>query len=197
MSVIGIDPGIMGAIAYNDGGVIEVIDTPSYTVTVGTGKSKKERTRLDAVELYEHLAMLKFRGVSLAVMEKVGGRPGESPSGAFQFGWAAALVYMALIALEIPIKVITPQEWKKDMGVPGKRTGKEMTDADKKAADKEAKGMIIQRADEIMPAYRQLWRGDRGGHKLDRAEAALLSVYGATHVKQETWNHERYKDLDA
>lgn len=194
--IIGIDPGLNGAIAFNDGGVIEVIDTPSYEVTVGKGKSMKTRTRLDAAEVWEHMSLLKLRGARLAVMEKVGGRPGESAAGAFQFGWAAALVYMAIVALEIPVKVVTPQEWKKDLGVPGKKTGKDMSDADKKAADKEAKGMIIQRADEIMPAYRHLWRGDRGGYKLDRAEAALLSVYGATHVKQGTTPND-YKDADA
>lgn len=199
MSIIGVDPGLNGAIAHNDKGVIEIIDMPTYEITIGKGKQTKTRKRIDAVALYEHMAYLKMYGVTLAVLEEVGGRPGESASGAFQFGWAAAMVYMACIALEIPIKSVKPGEWKKAMGVPGKKDGrgKDMTPEDKKAADKAAEGMVIQRADEIMPQYRQLWRGPRGGMQLDRAEAALLSVYGATHVNQGTWSNEQYKDADA
>lgn len=196
--IIGIDPGIKGAIACNSGGALSIDDMPTYEITIGKGAKAKTRKRIDAVALFNILQVHALCGVDLVVIEEVGGRPTDGGAAAFQFGWAAALVYMACIALELPIKTVKPGAWKEEMGVPGKKTvrGQKKTDAEKRAETKMIAGMIVQRADEVWPAYRNEWRGPQGGYKLDRAEAALLSVYGATHVKQETWTHDRYKDAD-
>lgn len=198
MSVVGIDPGINGAIACNSDGVLEIVDMPTYQITIGSGKKTKTRSRIDAVALHDHMAFLKLCGCRLVVIEEVAGRPTDGGASAFQFGWAAALVYMACIALELPIKTVKPAEWKATMGVPGKKAqrGEKLTDAEKAARKKQQEGMVIQRADEIMPQHRDEWRGPRGGYKLDRAEAALLSVYGATHIQQGTWSHDQYREAD-
>lgn len=172
MSVMGVDPGTGGALAMYDAntGSLNVVDMPTWRMPVG----KKVRSRVDAVDLIELFEIAKMGGCKLVVIEAVGGRPRQSASAGFVFGYTVGLIYMACIAVRLPIETISPQIWKKVMRIPGKREGA--------IATKEKSDAIINRADEIFPEYRALWRGPQGGYKLDRAEAAMIAKYGAEHT---------------
>lgn len=189
---MGVDPGINGALAVCDsstGHLVSMEDMPVWYMTVGRSK----RARVDAVELAERIDFAKnMLGVSLVVIEAVGGRPKQSASGGFVFGYTVGLLYMACVMHRLPIETVAPQTWKKLMKLPGKqrKRGDEKivyaTEADAKAARskavKDAEAAIVNRADEVFPASRELWRGPRGGLMLDRAEAALLARFGVDHV---------------
>lgn len=184
--VVGVDPGLYGAMArYDDStGILDVTDMPIWYMTVG----KKQRPRVDAVELAEYFDMQKMLGAELVLIEQVGGRPKQSASAAYVFGYTVGLIYMACIAARLPIETVPPQVWKKVLNVPGKRDGRKGADKPVYATEQEAKtakrefkkqvdGALIGRADEIFPNYRDVWRGPKGGFSLDRAEAALLAFY--------------------
>lgn len=165
--IIGIDPGITGAIALyetNSMRIVGMYDMPFWYQTVG----KKKRKRIDHVGLMELFQTLNLLGADLAVMEAVGGRPRQSASGGFVFGYSVGLIYSELMHSRIMIETVKPQVWKKILRVPGKTKG---TDDD-----------IIQRADEFFPHDRHLYRGVKGGKKIDRAEAAMLAKFGGDHV---------------
>lgn len=158
--VLGIDPGLSGALAAYDGTSLTVWDMPTWKMIVG----KKNRKRIDAVELLTMLEMAVDIGCKLAVIEAVGGRPRQSASGGFVFGYTVGLIYMACISVGLAIETVPAVSWKRIMRVPVDDNG------------------IKARYDEVFPAHRQLIMGDRGGVKTDRAEAALLAKFGLDRV---------------
>lgn len=165
--ILGVDPGASGAFAVYDNiaqRIISVEDMPVWYQTIG----KKKRKRVDALALADMFDTYEMMGVELVVMEAVGGRPRQSASAAFVFGYGVGLIYMAALYSKIVIETVPPAAWKKMLNVPGKQNG---SDDD-----------IINRADELFPHDRQLWRGERGGKKVDRAEASMLARFGADHV---------------
>ena len=165
--ILGVDPGASGAFAvYNTDTrrLVSVDDMPSWFQTVG----KKKRKRVDALALADMFDTYEMMGVELVVMEAVGGRTGQSASAGFVFGYGVGLIYMAALYSRIAIETVPPQTWKKLLNVPGKAQG---GDDD-----------IMNRADELFPQDRHLFRGERGGKKIDRAEAAMMAKFGAEHV---------------
>lgn len=200
MSVIGIDPGVTGALAeYNYlTGVLEVVDMPIWFHALHNGK---KRARVDAVKLFDYFEMKKLMGAELVLLEEVGGRPGQSAANGFQFGYVAGLIYMGCVAARLPVETVKPSLWKKDMNVPGKKRAT----SDKAQMDilmgkatapsnKEIEAKIIARADEFFPHYKDMWRGPKGGFKTDHAEAALLARYCADHRLNSTINMRLDKD---
>jgi len=191
MTVLGVDPGLDGALAcydYNTG-TVQVEDMPTFSMVI----SKKTRRRVDANALLDYFEMQKAMGAELVIIEAVGGRPKQSASSAFVFGYTVGLIYMAAITNRIPVETVPPQVWKKILNVPGKvvaRTEKDkmaiLTGEKPKVKQKESDGAIIMRADELMPDYTKLWRGPNGGYKVDRAEAAMLALYGGRYALNST-----------
>jgi len=129
---------------------------------------KRKRKRVDALALADMFDVYEMMGVELVVMEAVGGRTGQGAAAGFVFGYGVGLIYMAALYSRIVIETVPPASWKKVMNVPGKQ-----------AADDSA---IIARADELFPHDRHNFRGERGGKKVDRAEAAMLAKFGADFV---------------
>lgn len=165
--VLGVDPGNNGAFAIYDTEtrrLVGVEDMPIWFQSVG----RRKRKRIDALALAEQFDMYEMLGVELVVMEAVGGRTGQGAAAGFVFGYGVGLIYMAALYSRLVIETIPPASWKKIMNVPGKAN-----------ADASA---IIARADELFPHDRHLFRGERGGKKVDRAEAAMLAKFGADHV---------------
>lgn len=181
MSVIGVDPGGSGALAHYDisANTLDVEDMPCWNMAVG----KKVRKRIDGVALLEYFELKKMMGVQLVMIEAVGGRPKQSASSGYVFGFGVGLIYMACIATRLPIETVPPQTWKKLMRVPGK--GKKAAEKSGKTP-KQIEGMIVQRADELFPNYSGEWRGPRGGYRLDRAEAAILARYAGDYALRST-----------
>jgi len=191
--VAGIDPGASGAIAVYDAETRKIAfvqDLPYWLQTVGA----KKRKRLDPVSLRDQIDMLQTYGVQLVVLEAVGGRPQQSASSGFAFGYSVGLIYMACMVARLPIETVPPSKWKPLMGVPGKRGDKEgkkklrdMSEGDdkKKATRqviKQAEGDIMRKVAELFPGDDAHFRTERGAYRMDRADAALLAKFGGDYI---------------
>ena len=151
--ILGIDPGLHGALAFFDyeAGTLVVNDMPTVTVERG-GKSKGEVSP-------QLLAMvIRQFDVRRAVVERVNARPGQGVTSMFSFGRSMGIVEGVLGGLNIPMSYVTPQAWRKAMQV------------------REGKDGSRLRAMELFPAYAdefklKKWDG--------RAEAALIAYCGA------------------
>ena len=177
MLVAGIDPGTNGAVAVYDTEckrLVCVEDIPTWWQAVG----KKKRQRVDPIALMELFDRLNFLGVELIVMEAVGGRPRQSASAGFVFGHVVGMLMMCIMYNRIMVETVPPQNWKKLLKVPGKAGGKDKSSIEKKAAQE----AIMQRANELFPHDRDMFRTPRGAYRMDQAEAAMLARFGADFV---------------
>lgn len=153
--VLGVDPGLSGAVAVLDGdSVLYLEDLP--TVQFSNARIKN---RVDGASLAAMLAPYADR-IRLAVVERVGARPGEAASGAFCFGYTSGVIHGVLGALRIPVELPMPVTWKKAMGL-----GKD-------------KDLSRSRAIELYPSMAPLLTRKKDH---DRAEAILLATYGKRH----------------
>lgn len=153
MKKIGIDPGQTGAIAVmEDGLIIKVIDMPVMARTHGKGQ------QINASLLSEDLLLVGVKTISEVVMEQVGAMPGQGSTSMFNFGEGVGIVKGVLGALQIPVRMVTPQRWKKSAGLTGK---------DKDAA----RSLAIQLHPEAAEHLRR--RKDVG-----RADAIMIARFG-------------------
>lgn len=155
---LGVDPGAGGAIALlretSGWPFIQILDMPSLEI------NGKRRVDLHAlVRQFQQWSMV-YEGQLQALVENVSAMPGQSPNGMFQFGFACGAVQTALAAAEIPVRLVTPQVWKKHYGLVGGRENKDQS---------------RQKASQLFPQYADQWarKKDDG-----RAEAVLLANYG-------------------
>ena len=173
--IAGCDPGVSGAISIyctDTKRILCVYDIPNWKETVG----KKQRTRIDTIGLMELFDTLKMLSVEMIILEAVGGRPKQSASAGFVFGYSVGLIYMAAMYSKIMVETVPPKEWKKLMKIPGKAGGKDAK------AKKQAQGDIMRRVAEVFPNERELFVGPRGGFYMDRADAALLGKFGGDFI---------------
>lgn len=115
MNMIGIDPGLTGAIAVIDAdGLARVWDMP----TVGRGA--KGRQTVNAAELAALLrGIMTESGRVTAIVEDVAARPGQGVASMFRFGQSVGVVQGVLATLGIPAEYITPAKWKRTAGLIG------------------------------------------------------------------------------
>ena len=102
MKVIGVDPGISGAIALIGDGYLAVRDIP----TAG----EQRRRVVMAAEL---AGVIRAWDPDTAVIEKVHAMPAQGVSSSFRFGQALGVIEGVLGALTIATEYVTPQSWKK------------------------------------------------------------------------------------
>lgn len=152
MRIIGIDPGLSGAIASWDGKTLVVLDVP----TVQYKATKKMKTEISLSELSD-IMNFTFAGADMAYIEKVGAMPGQGVTSMFNFGESYGILKAMTVAFGIPITLIPPIKWKSEMGL---------------NSDGEKSRM---RALQLFPN-----NADTFKRKMDhnRAEAALLAWYG-------------------
>lgn len=110
---LGCDPGNSGAVAIlNDqGGYIECWDMP-----VMADGSKKQ---VNAAELAKELGRYSDSHI-VAMVEKVGARPGNGSVSMFRFGHAAGVLAGVLATLGAEVHYATPPAWKKYFKLTGK-----------------------------------------------------------------------------
>jgi hypothetical protein len=163
--VIGIDPGLSGALAVLDGICVTATRLPTYTITVN-GKS---RTKIDTKALRANIRDLADFGVSLCVIEEVGGIARQSTSAAFNFGYTCGQIREICEAASLRVEMVHPITWRGKLGVYGhsRRTG-----ADKKAASREV-------ATRLWPDSAHQWRKKTWDGP---AEAALIGEYGRRYL---------------
>lgn len=113
MLILGVDPGCSGAVAALrlDGAIVAHTPMPVGKI----GKS----TRMNPQSLAGWIRGLP-ETPSHAYIELVGSMPGQGLSSTFGFGHAAGVVEGVIAALGIPVTHITPQSWKKTVGLIGK-----------------------------------------------------------------------------
>lgn len=104
--VIGIDPGMSGAIAVIlPDGVIEFHDMPTLEL--------KKKTRLDYHGLAHVLRQYHSRGECVACIELVGAMPGQGVSSTWAFAQSYGAALGVLATLQIPYQTVTPPVWKR------------------------------------------------------------------------------------
>ncbi len=112
MIYIGIDPGINGAVGIIDDTAEwvreRVFDTPT-TVILKTGKK-------DYCNLSMAMLLLPFkRHKCLVFLESVHAMPGQGVTSMFNFGRGFGIWQGILAAHALPVELVSPQRWKKEM----------------------------------------------------------------------------------
>lgn len=117
--VIGIDPGNKGAVAIVNasGELVEVWDMPTLEMKVGKSTKTRISPELLAQELWN------WQNVRVAYMESVASSPQMGVSSAFAFGEGFGIVKGVLAALRIPLVLVPPAKWKRDMGLNSSKDG--------------------------------------------------------------------------
>lgn len=152
--IIGIDPGLDGAIAVLYEGSLNTIDMPTFTI-----KKNGQNRRIVDVNSLAHIIKDVKTEETKAIVEKVWSRPGNGAAASFSFGHNYGVIIGVLAANQIPMTLVPPAQWKRDMHV------------------LKGKDAARMRASEIFPQYGALWRRKKDD---GRAEAALLAYYGAS-----------------
>ena len=111
MLIIGIDPGIKGAICIlKDGVVINVFDMPVMPV------GKKNKSQVNGSQVYnEILKVIENEGKQdvKVVIEQVSAMPGQGVTSMFNFGQSYGVLKGIFSAMQIPMDFISPVKWKK------------------------------------------------------------------------------------
>jgi crossover junction endodeoxyribonuclease RuvC len=110
MKLLGIDPGLSGALAILCGDeVLLVEDMPVHSIVTG----RKTRVELDVPSLRQ---LLTAQPIDHVVIEKVASRPGQGVSSMFKFGHCAGAVYGLVVGLQLPCSFVLPQLWQRAAG---------------------------------------------------------------------------------
>ena len=107
MRILGIDPGLNGAIAIltPTGELVEVVDMRTLA-----GEGAKNRRSVNPVLLAE---IMRQSGATHAYIELTGPRPTDGSVSAFGFGRSKGQIEGVCAALGIPTTFIAPTAWKR------------------------------------------------------------------------------------
>jgi crossover junction endodeoxyribonuclease RuvC len=157
--IVGIDPGLTGGIALVSGNtVLDAAPTPTFEIG-----SKRD---LDEHGLDRFIKQIKADHPDVtALVELVGPMPKQGVVSMFNFGGVYRATRQALASAGIPYQLVTPQKWKRALGL---------------SADKDE---ALRLASRLLPASVKFWTPQRGIISKDQckgvAEAALIALYGA------------------
>lgn len=162
MMFIGVDPGVSGALALLDTkhNTLKIIQFPTFNISTSSGKN---RSHLDHTQLaYTLFDLIRVgreenRPVRV-VMEQVNAMPGQGVVSTFTFGKAYGTLIGLVAGAQLPLTLVRPTEWKKEM-----RLGQDKDESRRRASD-------------IIPDCAKLWNL-KGDH--NKAEATLLALYAA------------------
>lgn len=159
MNVLGIDPGLDGAISMWDGKGLVVYRIPAIKAQ---GRGREVQWEVLNLAWHEH-----FWEADHAFIERVMSRHGEGVSSAFKFGFVAGGLRGMIAAKQIPCTQVTPGVWKKWYGIQASKSG------------------AVRRACELFPSNADQFTGPRGGMKDGEAESALIAKYGYDKLMKE------------
>jgi crossover junction endodeoxyribonuclease RuvC len=110
MKILGLDPGLSGALALIDEhGVVLVDDLPAHQI----GAGRKTRAELDLASL---CGMFAEHAIDHVFIERVAARPGQGVTGMFRFGVAYGAVLGIVTTLRLSHTLVTPQTWQRTAG---------------------------------------------------------------------------------
>jgi crossover junction endodeoxyribonuclease RuvC len=157
--ILGVDPGVHGGLAVvevTDGAIPVLVETIDVPV-IGTGA--KERVDVAAIRNF-----IERHKPVRALIERAQAMPKQGASSGFKYGRAVGAIEATIALCSIPLEIIEPSVWKRHWHLPGK--------------DKErARQLALEK---FPAAHASLAR--KKGHQ--RAESALLALYGALHGGQ-------------
>ena len=109
MKIIGIDPGLSGAIAIlDDKKVLGLFDMPVMA------DGKKNKRQLNSAQLVNILNDNTINSEEkVVVVEQVNAMPGQGVTSMFNFGQSFGAIKGVCAALKLPIYFVRPSKWKK------------------------------------------------------------------------------------
>ena len=109
MKIVGIDPGLSGAIAIlKENKVLGIFDMPVMA------EGKKNKKQLNSAQLVNILKEnIQDKEESAVVVEQVNAMPGQGVTSMFNFGQTFGAIKGVCAALELPIFFVRPSKWKK------------------------------------------------------------------------------------
>ena len=109
MIIIGIDPGVSGAICIlTDGKITEIYEMP----TMIDGKKNKKQVNGAEVTNIINKELVNEKDVNV-VIEHVSAMPGQGVTSMFNFGQSFGVLKGICAALKLPVHFIRPVKWKK------------------------------------------------------------------------------------
>ena len=115
MLIIGIDPGISGAICFfEDGQIKEIIDMPVMA------DGKKNKRQVNGPQTYNEISkrINKFpKKDIIVVIEQVSAMPGQGVTSMFNFGQSFGVLKGICSAMQLSMFFIRPVKWKKYFGL--------------------------------------------------------------------------------
>ena len=115
MLIIGIDPGISGALCFfEDGQVKEIIDMPVMA------DGKKNKRQINASQTYNEISKrinkLPKKDI-IVVIEQVSAMPGQGVTSMFNFGQSFGVLKGICSAMQLSMHFVRPAKWKKYFGL--------------------------------------------------------------------------------
>ena len=111
MLIIGIDPGISGAICFFENGELkDVIDMP----TMASGNKNKKQ--INGSQIFNEISIrvknYKTENINV-IIEQVSAMPGQGVTSMFNFGQSFGIIKGICAAMQLPIFFVRPAKWKK------------------------------------------------------------------------------------
>ena len=109
MIIVGIDPGLSGAIAIlKDIKVLNIFDMPVMA------EGKKNKRQLNSAQLVNIIREnTNSSEETIVVVEQVNAMPGQGVTSMFNFGQTFGAIKGVCAALQLPIFFVRPSKWKK------------------------------------------------------------------------------------
>ena len=109
MKIIGIDPGLSGAIAILENkNVLKLFDMPVMA------EGKKNKKQINSAQLVNIIKKNINKSDDIAVVvEQVNAMPGQGVTSMFNFGQTFGAIKGVCAALNLPIFFVRPSKWKK------------------------------------------------------------------------------------
>ena len=109
MIIIGVDPGINGAISIIENKkILEVYDTPTM---IDGKKNKRQINSAQVSSIFKE--RLNLNKDVIVVVEQVNAMPGQGVTSMFNFGQSFGVIKGICAALSLPIHFVRPTKWKK------------------------------------------------------------------------------------
>ena len=111
MLIIGIDPGISGAICFfKNGEVKEILDMPTMA------EGKKNKRQINGPQIYNEISKRIInipKKEVVVVIEQVSAMPGQGVTSMFNFGQSFGVLKGICSAMQLSMHFVRPAKWKK------------------------------------------------------------------------------------
>ena len=111
MLIIGIDPGINGAICFfKNGEVKEILDIPNMA------EGKKNKRQINGPQIYNEISKRIInipKNEVVVIIEQVSAMPGQGVTSMFNFGQSFGVLKGICSAMQLSMHFVRPAKWKK------------------------------------------------------------------------------------